>query len=223
MYIYKIINKVNNKIYIGQTTKKQPQSRFSNHIYELNKNIHDNEHMQRSWNKYGKNVFIFELVEYCYDLYTLDEREIYWIKYFNSTNPLIGYNIALGGKGKHSVSDITRQKLSIIGKGNKSRTGQKDTPEMIEAKRKRMLGRKIRPRTKEEKEHLSNYWKGDKSPFYGKLGMNAKTILCVTTGKTYPSSVHAAKDTNCDRSTICKLCRAGGGITKGLEFKYTKE
>lgn len=221
MYIYKIMNIVNNKVYIGQTTKKYVNYRFSNHIYELNKKEHHNEHLQRSWDKYGKKCFKFEIVEIWATLDDLNKREIYWIAHFKATDPKFGYNIALGGKGTHSVSPLTRQKLSIKGKGNKSRTGQKDTPEMIEAKRKRMLGKKLRPKTKEEKEHLSKYWKGEKSRFYGKLGVNAKSVICVTTGKIYPSSVHAAKDTNCDRSTICKLCRAGGGITKGLEFKYT--
>jgi len=220
MFIYKILNIVNNKVYIGQTTKKHAQLRFSNHIYELNKKTHYNEHLQRSWCKYGEESFLFEILEICHSFPQLDEQEVFWISHFNSINPSFGYNIALGGKGRHSVSNATRLKLSIKGKGNKSRTGQKDTPEMIEAKRSRMLGKKLKPLNKERKEYLSNLWKGEKSPFYGKLGMNAKSILCVTTDKIYPSSVHAALDTECDRSTICKLCRTGGGITKGLEFKY---
>jgi group I intron endonuclease len=60
--IYKITNIVNDKIYIGST--KDFATRCRTHINELNKNTHRNSKLQNSWNKYGKNNFRFEIIEY---------------------------------------------------------------------------------------------------------------------------------------------------------------
>jgi len=59
--IYKIINKINGKYYIGST--KNFHKRRSNHIYHLNKNNHKNNYLQNSWNKHGKNNFNFLIIE----------------------------------------------------------------------------------------------------------------------------------------------------------------
>lgn len=59
--IYKITNKVNNKIYIGSA--KRFKERFSGHISSLKNNKHQNKHLQASWNKYGTDAFVFEIIE----------------------------------------------------------------------------------------------------------------------------------------------------------------
>lgn len=85
-WIYKITNKINGKIYIGQS--KNPKQRFNQHIKEKrNSSIHN------AIKKYGKNNFIFEIIEGPIENY--NEREIYWIKYYNSYK--LGYNNTLGG------------------------------------------------------------------------------------------------------------------------------
>ncbi len=61
MYIYKILNKVNGKFYIGST--KNFKRRKGDHIWALNKNEHYNILLQRSWNKYGSDAFIFLIHE----------------------------------------------------------------------------------------------------------------------------------------------------------------
>lgn len=59
--IYKIINKVNNKYYIGSS--KNIDFRWKIHIRQLNNQKHHNEYLQRAWNKYGSDVFDFVIVE----------------------------------------------------------------------------------------------------------------------------------------------------------------
>jgi len=59
--IYKIVNKVNGKYYIGSS--KNIKRRWSGHKVKLNKNEHFNSHLQNSWNKYGKENFEFLIVE----------------------------------------------------------------------------------------------------------------------------------------------------------------
>lgn len=74
--IYYIENLINNKKYIGQSNNIK--DRWRRHISELNKNKHHNDYLQKSWNKYGENNFMFEIIEYC-SIENLDDREQYWI------------------------------------------------------------------------------------------------------------------------------------------------
>lgn len=101
-YIYKIENTVNNKKYIGQTI----------HTVEIRKKEHidaakygNNSVIYRAMRKYGIENFIFTEIECCEDA-LLDEREIYWIAYFDSYNN--GYNSTAGGKGvqKYNKDEI---------------------------------------------------------------------------------------------------------------------
>jgi group I intron endonuclease len=62
--IYKIINKINGKYYIGSSTNiVGSNNRWDRHKRSLNKNKHHNIHLQRAWNKYGKENFEFIIVE----------------------------------------------------------------------------------------------------------------------------------------------------------------
>jgi len=90
--IYKIENKINNKIYIGQS--KNIKSRIYNHKKRLALGNHYNSHLQESYNKYGLKCFNFETIEYCNEN-LLNEREIFWIKKLNTFNN--GYNLTEGG------------------------------------------------------------------------------------------------------------------------------
>ena len=103
--IYGIRNLVNNKIYIGSS--KNIRNRISDHKYSLNKNIHPNDYLQKSWNKYKINNFIFFIIEPC-DQVDLFDKEIYYINYYKSLNMNLGYNL------KAVVRDLEYSKSSII-------------------------------------------------------------------------------------------------------------
>jgi len=87
MIIYKIKNKVNNKIYIGKSLINDPDY--------LGSGISINNAIK----KYGKENFQKEVLEVCENEEVLNEREKFWIKELNTTNRKIGYNIAEGGNG----------------------------------------------------------------------------------------------------------------------------
>lgn len=120
--IYVITNTVNNKRYIGQS--HNIQWRWWMHRYQLRRGTQINRHLQSAWNKYGEEAFTFSILELCPEN-KLNEREIYWIEYFQTTNNLFGYNIMSGGGASRArpMSDEARKHISDALKGKKKPAG----------------------------------------------------------------------------------------------------
>lgn len=130
MFIYEIYNSVNGKKYIGQTTR-QYTLRWSEHRYNLYNNKHPNSKLQRAWNKYGSDVFKFNIVRECSTLEELNTLEEQYV--LNNKN---GYNLLNGGNNKH-WSYESRKKLSTTKKGKPNgQKGTKRTPLSLERKLK---------------------------------------------------------------------------------------
>lgn len=114
----------NKKIYIGQTTNKNVEkyikNHFSNAIY-----IKDNRYFYNAIRKYGKNIFKWEILGSCNSKEELDEAEIACIEFFQSSNPIYGYNMTKGGGG---VLGFKHTKESNQ-KNSKSHLGRKDSDE----------------------------------------------------------------------------------------------
>lgn len=91
--IYIIKNDINNKVYIGQSINSK--ERFRAHCQNKDKDIY----FDKIIHKYGKEHFWYEILESQIENY--NERECYWIQYYNSIVPN-GYNISLGGD-QHSI------------------------------------------------------------------------------------------------------------------------
>ena len=93
-FIYKITNRVNNKVYIGQT-HFTIEHRFKQHIKNFNIE-HRQQPLYKAFAKYGLDNFYVEKVEEV-ECDKLNEREMYWIAYYDSFKN--GYNATLGGNG----------------------------------------------------------------------------------------------------------------------------
>jgi group I intron endonuclease len=143
MFIYKITNLINNKVYIGQTRTKYPLGRWSAHKNKLNNETHKNPHLLSAWQKYGPEIWSFEIVTTAHSLTELNELEIKYIHQFNSLNPQFGYNIASGGQSHFTLSEEAREKI------RKSSKGRKHKPETIEKLRKSNIGREMPGRSPE--------------------------------------------------------------------------
>lgn len=89
-YIYRILNKINKKVYIGQTIDFD--NRCKGHLLDLQNNRHVNYNLQEDYNVFGKNVFDFKVIEECSDSEALN-REDYWIDYYGGINDDMTYNI----------------------------------------------------------------------------------------------------------------------------------
>ena len=120
--IYKITNKLTNKVYIGSSVVIS--NREYKHFWMLQKNIHDNSHLQKSFNKHGRNNFIFEVVEYCLES-ELIEKENYYITFYKSNESNFGYNLATVNEFRRNTYN-TEVKVKLS-KHNLSKNGNINT------------------------------------------------------------------------------------------------
>lgn len=108
--IYKIINKVNGKIYIGQTTKTFKE-RFNRHMYDsLNYRI--DTKFSRAIRKYGKDNFLGYVIDTANTKEELDQKECYWIKFYDAVNK--GYNITDGAIDANTYKYKTADEMQTI-------------------------------------------------------------------------------------------------------------
>ena len=111
--IYKIVNKVNGKYYVGSSNNIY--KRWLHHKRDLNNNRHHNIHLQRAWNKYGKENFDFIIEKNIPENLLGIEEQIY----LNSLNNKVMYNIS-----DNSSLSIEQRKKSfkiserMLGKNN---------------------------------------------------------------------------------------------------------
>lgn len=142
--IYAIRNKVNSKVYIGQSV--HIARRKSHHFYLLRRGIHTCRYMQHAFTKYGEDSFEFAILELC-DEAVLTAREQFWM----DSNRYLGlYNLTPAAASNKGVkySDESKAKMSAASKGRKSRLGHKNTPEanaLVAAARR---GKKMSDETK---------------------------------------------------------------------------
>lgn len=115
--VYQIINKINNKRYIGSTNNLY--GRFNAHKSRFLRNKHQNPYLSNSINKYGIETFEFKLIKIFvgYSQEEILKIENEYIKKYNSNNRKFGYNVRIDcrtNKGfKHS--EETRKKISEAG------------------------------------------------------------------------------------------------------------
>ena len=112
MEIYKITNLINNKVYIGQTIRPISQ-RFHRHINDAMNNILDT-HFARAIRKYGPDNWKIESIDTAETQEELNQKEQYWINYYNSV--IEGYNetSAISKCGGNTYQSKTKEEMNII-------------------------------------------------------------------------------------------------------------
>ena len=211
--IYCIENLVNHKKYIGQSNNIE--YRWKRHKYELSRGSHDNDYLQKSWDKYGPDNFKFYILELC-DVSMMDELEVYYIDLYQTINRDNGYNLTSGGGANKQYSKEVCDKISQA-----------------------LMGHEVSPETRKKvSEHHADV-SGEKHPMYGRkhseeakekmrqagLGRpssrkNLNSVLCIELNTIFESATDASKELNLDSSGILKCCRGERKTCGGYGWSF---
>lgn len=184
--IYKIINKINGKYYVGSTNNFN--KRWYNHKRDLKKSIHKTKHLQSAWNKYGEENFIFQIIETTeiVDLLAVEqkylniakkEQSICYNTIFNAERPNLGRKESDEQKKEKSE----RMKAFYKNGGVNARKGKVMSDEQRKKISETKLLRKFKP-SLEQRELQSKMVSGKNNYFYGKsLGgsLNGRYIATI--------------------------------------------
>ena len=202
----------NGKVYIGITSCK-PERRWQNG-YGYNRQTV----IRYAIDKYGWENIEHEVLYTNLSKEQASDYERELIYKYKSIDRKYGYNIDLGGYGKDSVSQETKEKISRVlkdyWKEHPKPTGWKQTPEAIERQRASLKGRKPgfggKIHTKESIEKI-------------RLG-NCKTpVRCIETGKVYGNMVIAHEDTGANSTCICEVCKGRRKTAGGYHWEYVSK
>ena len=211
--IYKIENLINGKVYIGQSINIS--ERFTEHkreTFNFSNKTKFYYHLYCAIRKYGLENFSFSVIEECSEK-ELDEREIFWIKEYNSYQK--GYNKTLGGNGIRTITEEQIKNILLLWEEGLS-VGQ------ISVKMKINNHAVI-----DYLKHYSSSYSTEKGRERGRIinGVShQKKIACFDLNdnliKIYPSLKEAAKDTCGDSSSISRCCKGKQKIHKNFIWKY---
>jgi group I intron endonuclease len=238
--IYLITNKINGKVYIGQTLRP-----FKKRLYEYKRSEWTDKkysgHLISAIKKYGFNNFEFFIIDNAETIEELNEKEIYYINFYGSRNKKKGYNLEIGGKNS-TPSEETLEKMSKAHKGIIQ--SEEWINKRIPLKGSEEAKKCGRPKTDEQKKQLSEnspkFWQGKqrsdelkkkvsetklangvpekfKQSCYKKvyiIDANTKEIL-----HTFDSTTLAGKELGLHQSTVSERCKYEK-IVKGWHYTY---
>jgi len=114
--VYQIRNTENQKRYIGSATNLYKRCVY--YIGDLRRETHANNYLQRAWDKYGSDVFVFEILEFVDDQTQLIVREQHYI---DTTKKELQYNMCRVAGSSLGIrrSERTRRRISTAHRGTK--------------------------------------------------------------------------------------------------------
>ena len=228
--IYKIINIINNKFYVGSAVDLK--RRKTRHFSELRKGKHNNRHLQAAWVKYGEQSFVFVVVEELSKDADILAAENVWLKEHvgkdycynlgvDATAPMLGMSGELSPTWgmKRTAEQLAAQ----------SWEGKKHTPEAKEKIRRHLVGK---PKSIEVRAKISatltgegNFWFGKKRPDHGKKVSRAVQATSPD-GRTleYASISELREKSGMKPPTINRALKSGKPLVRGpytgWSFKY---
>ena len=209
MYIYKITNLVNGKIYVGKHTCEKIENLYFGSGVAIKKAI----------KKYGKESFTKEVLCFCETEADLNVAEIQWIERTGSFAD--GYNMTKGGEGclgrKPTASEIERAREARV-------LFYKNNPEakamLSDAARKRVSEKNPFFGKKLTKEHIKKMTEARIKAISGARNHSAVSVKCKETGVVYNTAKDAALAVGLAYSTtILKAAKGERKMAGGLSWE----
>jgi hypothetical protein len=250
-YIYKILNLLNGKVYIG-LTKKTPLIRFHTGHWN-NKKSNKKSKIQNALKYNGVSNFLIKTLCECYSEEDLNQSEKIFIEYFKSNKIHKGYNQTSGGQSG-LLNQSVKDKISKANKGHKH---SDKTKKLISDKnfKKQVICLNDNKKFKSVTE-AANYYKiqktivsficinkknqtrkGLKFRFLTgeniiikhseetkrKIGLKkCKKLICLDTKEVFNSAKEAGEKMNLSKGLISKVCNGLRNHTGGFKFKWIK-
>lgn len=206
--IYKITNKINGKCYIGQSTDIDDRwAKHRSRPFQENDKSYDTC-LYRAIRKYGLDNFIFEVIEECaYD--KLNEREIFYIDFYNSHCTKHGYNMTFGGEG-----GIKRDNKKICDMWNEGHTISKIAKEL--GCSRNTVKNTLKQFGKYDTNEIKNRWVKQNSRSINQYDINFNLL------KTWNSARQAEKELGIDHSGIGDCCNYMIKQSGGFKWRYAE-
>jgi len=217
--VYKLVNLVNGKVYIGSTTKLR-QRRFS-HLSKLRNGKHENRNIQNDWNEYGENNFNWEVIQIIDDIsdtFSLIPREQYWMNFYRSYDRESGYNISPTAGKTTGISPS----LELRQKHSEFMRNHKHTPESYKKAADTRRGKKnIKPMRPDRGKEISAMNTGEGN---GRATLSSEDVVGIIhlLGSTSLTArqIGAMFNTTKDAVLNIKHSRAWRHITEKLQYEY---
>lgn len=134
--IYKIENSINGHKYIGSAINIK--RRWKYHLTSLRNGTHHSQYLQRAWNKYGEDSFVFSILIECCSADLIESEQ----RFIDNDNPEYNMCLVAGSPLGYKHTKETRAKVSASLIGNKRAAGHKHTEEWKKNNSRLMMGNK---------------------------------------------------------------------------------
>lgn len=223
--IYKIINAVNNKFYVGSAVNFE--KRKTRHIWRLRRGDHVNKHLQSAWNKYGESSFVFVLIQEVPESEDLLAAENVWLHehvgkpycynkavdaiaptrgFYGEKNPMWGKTFTHTEDAKLRIGAASKARVQSEAEKSKRRNTMKGHAVSTETRLK--LSKALSGE--------GNYWHGKNRPDHG-AKVSKSIIVTTPNGKEleYASILELRTETGMTPTTVNRALKSGKAFTKG--------
>ncbi len=210
--VYLIVNMINGKMYVGQTTR-DVWERFAEHCSNTKSAI------GRAIHKYGKENFLVEILVECHAKEQLNTSEMFFVKILNTVAPK-GYNLTTGGKNKGHLAELSK---AIISRKNK---GKKRSPEVCKKISQLKKGMRL---SKETRAKMSTTRKGRAMSAKAYIALikrnelNKVIVVCLETSEIFESLLAASEQYGICSGEISAACKGKRNTAGKKHFMFLEE
>lgn len=222
-FIYRIINNINRKIYIGQTNNSN--LRWSQHKSNAKHN-RGQQVITRALTKYGVENFEFEVIASCLDQAAADEAEEQIIIQCESRNPLKGYNVSAGGNTSPRTPEILQKISESLKKHYEEHDGWLKGGILTEEWKKNISKSSIGKLGTNTGKKFSNEWKvkisksqaGKEQKSKRRFSEEIEKEICKLYVEEEKSTYWLGKKFDCNRNMISDIIKRNGYETKQSNY-----